>query len=50
MEEKVKHKDADSQASDKDLEEGLEETFPASDPPASVQPGGERDTPPPKEK
>jgi hypothetical protein len=50
MEEKVKHKDADGQTSDKDLEEGLEESFPASDPPASVQPGGKQDTPPLKEK
>ena len=30
---------------DKELDEGLEETFPASDPPANVQPGHDRPMP-----
>lgn len=30
---------------DKGLEEGLEETFPASDPPANTQPGHDRPAP-----
>lgn len=38
MTEKIKDKDADN-AKERDLDEGLEETFPASDPPAATQPG-----------
>lgn len=38
MTEKIKDKDAEK-ARERELEEGLEETFPASDPPASTQPG-----------
>ncbi|WP_174243242.1 hypothetical protein [Beijerinckia sp. L45] len=47
MDEKVKSKEADParQHPDKDLEKGLEDTFPASDPPASTQPGSGRDDP-----
>ncbi len=30
---------------DEELEEGLEETFPASDPPANVQPGHDKPMP-----
>ncbi len=45
MDEKVKSKDADpaSLHPDKELEKGLEDTFPASDPPASTQPGSGRE-------
>ena len=46
MDEKVKSKEADPtlQHPDKELEKGLEDTFPASDPPASTQPGSGRET------
>lgn len=40
MTEKIKDKDADK-AKERELDEGLEETFPASDPPASTQPGND---------
>ena len=40
MDEKVKNKDADvAKKQDGDLDEGLDETFPASDAPAATQPG-----------
>jgi len=41
MGEKVKSKEADPAAKhpDKELDKQLEDTFPASDPPASTQPG-----------
>ena len=43
MNETIKNKDADkSKSQDTDLEEGLDETFPASDAPAATQPGGGR--------
>lgn len=37
--------DGDMAREEKELEEGLEETFPASDPPANVQPGHDRPMP-----
>ncbi len=42
MNEKVKTKEAETPSVENDLTEGLEETFPASDPPASTQPGSGR--------
>ena len=40
MSENVKDKDADkAKDQEQELDEGLEGTFPASDPPASTQPG-----------
>lgn len=46
MDEKVKTKEADPAVTqpDKQLDKGLEDTFPASDPPASTQPGSGRKT------
>lgn len=45
MSEKVKNKDAEPEESKaSDLEEGLEETFPGSDPVSSSQPGRSGDT------
>lgn len=45
-EEKPKNKDADpAPAAGPDLDEALDETFPASDPPATTQPGAERPRP-----
>ena len=35
----------DRKQSDKELEEGLKETFPASDPPANTQPGHDQPVP-----
>lgn len=50
MDEKIKRKDAEKAKTDErdlELEEGLKETFPASDPLASTQPGdGGRDPDP----
>ncbi len=44
MDEKVKSKDADPATTQPhDLEKALEDTFPASDPPASTQPGSGRE-------
>ncbi len=44
MDEKVKSKEADPAAQHPhELEKGLEDTFPASDPPASTQPGSGRE-------
>jgi hypothetical protein len=45
MDEKVKSKEADPAVKhpEKQLDKGLEDTFPASDPPASTQPGSGRD-------
>lgn len=46
MSEKIKNKDADKAKDDeRELDEGLEETFPASDPLASTQPGDGRPDP-----
>ena len=44
MGEKIKSKEAEAAATPKDkkLDIGLEDTFPASDPPASTQPGSGR--------
>ena len=40
MGEKPKNKDAENaKGKNEDLKEGLEESFPASDPPAATQPG-----------
>ncbi len=40
MDEKVKDKDADkAKRQEAELDEGLDESFPASDPPAATQPG-----------
>ena len=40
MDEKVKNKDADTaKGQEEELDEGLDETFPASDPPSATQPG-----------
>jgi hypothetical protein len=47
MDENVKSKDAEkakTPAADDNLHEALEDTFPASDPPASTQPGAGRET------
>ena len=44
MVEKVKNKDAEPvESKTDDLEEGLEETFPGSDPAAATQPGARND-------
>lgn len=44
MVEKVKNKDAEPEESKTDdLEEGLEDTFPGSDPVSATQPGNEED-------
>lgn len=41
MDEKIKDKDADkAKPQESDLNEGLDESFPASDAPAATQPGG----------